>query len=289
MLSWLDLAASWISPVNWAELQKRNEVNNGSKQPERGAKSEERRAKSEIFTATWHLPHDMLIILLLKWYQIRNSTRLHVRLSENSGFKKTLYRKDRAEWEQRNKGGKQSPKIRFFSFTIVSFQRLWPILTFEGWYFCPKQVKLCSNSQKKSLSSTSITLKLLQNNRKLTQFSVRPLEGRTWPDLADQEANQNQGQINLIFQDTCIKHFVYMSCRVLLPLYFLAEGMRVSLVSISSSSEIFSTVVRYSITLVSRSGRREISKMCSMYDRLSAREVSLAVLFIGNFTSDMSR
>lgn len=35
MLFWLDLAASWISPVNWAELQKRNEVNNGSKQPER--------------------------------------------------------------------------------------------------------------------------------------------------------------------------------------------------------------------------------------------------------------
>lgn len=28
------------------------------------------------------------------------------------------------------------------------------------------------------------------------------------------------------------------------PLYFFAEGMRVSLVSISSSSEIFSTVVR---------------------------------------------
>lgn len=55
-----------------------------------------------------------------------------------------------------------------------------------------------------------------------------------------------------------------------LPLYFLAEGMRVSLVSISSSSEILSTVVRYSITLVRRSGRREISKMCSMYDRLSA-------------------
>ena len=60
-----------------------------------------------------------------------------------------------------------------------------------------------------------------------------------------------------------------------LPLYFLAEGMRVSLVSISSSSEILSTVVRYSITLVSRSGRREISKMCSMYDRLSAWEVLL--------------
>ncbi len=48
------------------------------------------------------------------------------------------------------------------------------------------------------------------------------------------------------------------------PLYFFAEGMRVSLVSISSSSEIFSTVVRYSMTRVRRSGRREISKMCSM-------------------------
>lgn len=64
-----------------------------------------------------------------------------------------------------------------------------------------------------------------------------------------------------------------VSTSSVLPLYFLAEGMRVSLVSISSSSEILSTVVRYSITLVSRSGRREISKMCSMYDRLSAREV----------------
>ncbi|TNN49885.1 hypothetical protein EYF80_039927 [Liparis tanakae] len=52
----------------------------------------------------------------------------------------------------------------------------------------------------------------------------------------------------------------------------LLQGMRVSLVSISSSSEILSTVVRYSITLVSRSGRREISKMCSMYDRLSGEK-----------------
>lgn len=69
-----------------------------------------------------------------------------------------------------------------------------------------------------------------------------------------------------------------------LPLYFLAEGMRVSLVSISSSSEILSTVVRYSITLVSRSGRREISKMCSMYDRLSAREK-----VVGMFTGKKSR
>lgn len=57
-----------------------------------------------------------------------------------------------------------------------------------------------------------------------------------------------------------------------LPLYFLAEGIRVSLVSISSSSEIFSTVVRYSITRVSRSGRREISKICSMYDKLSKKK-----------------
>lgn len=56
------------------------------------------------------------------------------------------------------------------------------------------------------------------------------------------------------------------------PLYFLADGMRVSLVSISSSSEIFSTVVRYSITRVNRSGRREISKMCSMYERLSGEK-----------------
>ena len=57
-----------------------------------------------------------------------------------------------------------------------------------------------------------------------------------------------------------------------------------SLVSISSSSEILSTVVRYSITLVSRSGRREISKMCSMYDRLSAREK-----VVGMFTGSKSR
>ncbi len=69
---------------------------------------------------------------------------------------------------------------------------------------------------------------------------------------------------------------------LILPLYFLAEGMRVSLVSISSSSEILSTVVRYSITLVSRSGRREISKMCSMYDRLSAWEVLLIGLIAEN-------
>lgn len=63
-----------------------------------------------------------------------------------------------------------------------------------------------------------------------------------------------------------------------------------SLVSISSSSEILSTVVRYSITLVSRSGRREISKMCSMYDRLSAWEVLLigSVHWKGlKFMSDM--
>lgn len=53
-------------------------------------------------------------------------------------------------------------------------------------------------------------------------------------------------------------------------MYFLALGMRVSLVSTSSSSEILRTWVRYCTTMVSRSGRREISKMCSMYDRLSA-------------------
>lgn len=64
------------------------------------------------------------------------------------------------------------------------------------------------------------------------------------------------------------------------PLYFLADGMRVSLVSISSSSEILSTVVRYSITRVNRSGRREISKMCSMYERLSAenRKITTALV-----------
>lgn len=50
----------------------------------------------------------------------------------------------------------------------------------------------------------------------------------------------------------------------MISLYFLADGIRVSLVSISSSSEIFNTVVRYSMTRVKRSGRREISKMCSM-------------------------
>lgn len=64
-------------------------------------------------------------------------------------------------------------------------------------------------------------------------------------------------------------HGVVQDLVVHIPLYFLAEGMRVSLVSMSSSSVILSTVVRYSITRVSRSGRREISKMCSMYDRLS--------------------
>lgn len=95
------------------------------------------------------------------------------------------------------------------------------------------------------------------------KFSVYPL------DLEDQGANQGNWS-----DQTPSLHALETEFTVcVLPLYFLAEGMRVSLVSISSSSEILSTVVRYSITLVNRSGRLEISKMCSMYDRLSAWDV----------------